>query len=268
MSEKVAKASKQKALPAPVPVPKWPFLMCDLLFLTLAGWLGWQIKPPLEPWQVGCIFAAVAFGALFAAAPFYWEYRAEAKAVEIAQLTSVVKEVGKMEEVAHQIAGCSENWHDAQEASEKSVAAARKIAQQVGEDAKDFSATMKELNTSRQKSLELEVEKLKQAEKEWGGIVVGQLDLIYRLRESAVLSGKEQFIVTITAFQAQCRDVARRVGLTTFEAEAGEAFDLEQHQLADMDAKAGKKAKVAATKLPGFKLQGQLIRKAVVSLKD
>ena len=72
----------------------------------------------------------------------------------------------------------------------------------------------------------------------------------------------------MTSFQSQCRDIARRVGLTAYDAEEGAAFDPEQHQLADVDAKPGKNAKVAATKLPGFKLQGRLVRKAVVALKD
>ena len=188
--------------------------------------------------------------------------------VEIAQLSSVTKEVNKMEDVAKQIVECTGNWTQAQEASAQSVASAKEIASQIAEDATSFTTTMAELNDSRLKSLELEVEKLKRAEQDWGGIVVGQLDLVYRLRESAVLSGKEQFIETMTSFQAQCRDIARRVGLTAYDAEEGTAFDPEQHQLADVDAKPGKNAKVAATKLPGFKLQGRLVRKAVVALKD
>lgn len=267
-TKKPSKAAAPKALPLPVSVPKWPFLFCDALLIGLAVWLGLQIKPPIEPWQAGCIFAAVVLGACFAAAPFCWEYRAEAKALEIAQLTSVAKEINKMEDVAKQINECTGHWTQAQEASGQSISAAKEIATQIAEDAKSFTASMAELNNSKLKSLELEVEKLKRAEQDWGGIVVGQLDLVYRLRESAVLSGKEQFIETMTSFQAQCRDIARRVGLTAYDAEEGESFDPEQHQLADIDAKPDKNAKVAATKLPGFKLQGRLVRKTVVTLKD
>ncbi len=267
-SKKPRKGVTPKALPLPVTVPKWPFLFCDALFVGLSVWLSLQIKPPIEPWQAGCIFAAVVLGACFAAAPFYWEYRAEAKALEIAQLTSVAKEINKMEDVAKQIAECTGNWTQAQEASGQSITAAKEIATQIAEDAKSFTTSMAELNNSKLKSLELEVEKLKRSEQDWGGIVVGQLDLVYRLRESAILSGKKQFIETMTSFQAQCRDVARRVGLTAYDAEEGAAFDPEQHQLADVDTKPGEKAKVAATKLPGFKLQGRLVRKAVVALKD
>ncbi len=103
-SKKPRKGVTPKALPLPVTVPKWPFLFCDALFVGLSVWLSLQIKPPIEPWQAGCIFAAVVLGACFAAAPFYWEYRAEAKALEIAKLTSVAKEINKMEDVAKQIA--------------------------------------------------------------------------------------------------------------------------------------------------------------------
>ncbi|MBR89989.1 MAG: nucleotide exchange factor GrpE [Verrucomicrobiales bacterium] len=266
--KKARKDSQSKSLPVPVPVPKWPFLFCNILFLALAGWLGMQIKGAVEPWQIGCIMAAVVFGALFAAAPFFWEYRAEAKAVEVAQLTTVAKEVNKMELVAKQMVECTGNWTQAQEASSQSVAAAKDIAEQIGTDAKEFTESMAALNDSKLKTLELEVDKLKRAEREWGLIVIGQLDLVYRLKESAILSGKEQFIETMTTFQNQCRDIARRVGLTAYEADAGSAFNPEEHQLADVDAKPGKNAKVGTTKLPGFKLQGQLIRKAVVTLTD
>ena len=261
-------ASTPKALPLPVVVPKWPFLFCDALFIGLAVWLGLQVELPIVPWLVGCIFAAVVFGACFAAAPFYWEYRGEAMTVEIAQLSSVTKEVNKMEDVAKQIVECTGNWTQAQEASAQSVASAKEIASQIAEDATSFTTTMAELNDSRLKSLELEVEKLKRAEQDWGGIVIGQLDLVYRLRESAVLSGKKQFIETMTTFQSQCRDIARRVGLTVFEAEEGARFDAGQHQLADVDVKPSKDDRVASTTLPGFKLQGQLVRKVFVSLKD
>ena len=173
-----------------------------------------------------------------------------------------------MEDVAMQIAECTGNWTQAQKASGQSIAAAKEVAAQIAEDAKSFTTTMAELNNSKVKSLELEVEKLKRAEQDWGGIVMGQLILVYRLRESAVLSGKEQFIETMTSFQAQCRDMARRVGLTAYDAKEGDAFNPEQHQLPDVDATAGKDAMVAATKLPGFTLQGRLMRKAVVALKD
>jgi molecular chaperone GrpE (heat shock protein) len=205
---------------------------------------------------------------VFAAAPFYWEYRVEAKAVEIAQLTSVAKEINKMETIAKQITECTGNWTQAQEASGQCVATAKEIAGQISSDSKAFSSSMAELNNSRLKALELEVTKLKQAEKEWGSIVAGQLDLVYRLRASALLSGKEPFIGTMTSFQAQCRDLARRVGLTVFEVEEDAPFDPQLHQLADVDAQPGEGAKVASTKLPGFRLQGQLVRKAIVALKD
>ena len=254
-------------LPNPIVVPKWPFLICDALFIGLAVWLSLQVKPPIEPWQAGCIFAAVVLGACFATAPFYWEYRAEAKVVEIALLSSVTKEVNKMEDVAKQIAECTGNWTHAQKASDQSIVAAKEIAQQISEDAKSFSLSMSELNDSKLKSLELELVKLKRAEQDWGSIVIGHLDLIYRLRESAVLSGKKQFIETMTTFQSQCRDIARRVGLIAFDAEVGAAFDTEQHQLGDVDAKPGKNGTVASTIRPGYKLQGHLVRKVVVSLK-
>ena len=90
---------KARPLPLPVAVPKWPFFLSDLIFIGLAYWISTLIKEPAEPWQVISILVCAIFGSGFAIAPFYFEYKAEAKAIEIAQLTTVTKEINKMETV-------------------------------------------------------------------------------------------------------------------------------------------------------------------------
>jgi len=88
---------------------------------------------------------------------------------------------------------------------------------------------------------------------------------VYRLEQSAIASGKEQFIQTMGQFQGQCREVARRVGLVAFEAENGAPFNPEEHALPDGES-AGDHAVISQTRLPGFKLQGKLVRKPLVAV--
>jgi len=261
-------AAKEKArpLPLPVAVPKWPFFLSDLIFIALAYWISTLITEPAEPWQVISILVCAIFGAGFAIAPFYFEYKAEAKAIEIAQLTTVTKEINKMETVAQQIAEASENWEAVQETSAQTAKLAEEIAEGIGASVKEHDAFMAKAGTDELRTLKLEVEKSQQMEKTWANTLVGVLDLVYRLEQSAVASGKENFIETMRQFQGQCREVSRQVGLVAFEAENDSAFDAELHAMPQGEPKPADDAKVSATRLPGFRLQGKLVRKPLVAV--
>jgi molecular chaperone GrpE (heat shock protein) len=261
-------AAKEKArpLPLPVAVPKWPFFLSDLIFIGLAYWISTLITEPAEPWQVISILVCAIFGAGFAIAPFYFEYKAEAKAIEIAQLTTVTKEINKMETVAQQIAEASENWEAVQETSAQTAKLAEEIAEGIGASVKEHDAFMAKAGTDELRTLKLEVEKSQQMEKTWANTLVGVLDLVYRLEQSAVASGKENFIETMRQFQGQCREVSRQVGLVAFEAENDSAFDAELHAMPQGEPKPADDAKVSATRLPGFRLQGKLVRKPLVAV--
>lgn len=256
---------KLKPLPLPVSVPKWPFLMADIIFIGLGYWISTLIQGEPQSWQIISILVCAVLGAGFAVAPFYFEYRAEAKAVEIAQLTTVAKEIGKMEAVAQQIADASENWASVQSTSEQTAKLAEEIASGMAVTVKDHDEFMAKANTEELNTLKLEVNKLRRVEADWANTLVGVLDLVYRLEQSAQASGKEQFIQTVTQFQGQCREVARRVGLVAFEAEKGATYNPDEHALPEGE-QAGDNASVTQTRLPGFRLQGKLVRKPLVAV--
>lgn len=256
---------KLKPLPLPVSVPKWPFLMADIIFIGLGYWISTLIQGEPQSWQIISILVCAVLGAGFAVAPFYFEYRAEAKAVEIAQLTTVAKEIGKMEAVAQQIADASENWASVQSTSEQTAKLAEEIASGMAVTVKDHDEFMAKANTEELNMLKLEVNKLRRVEADWANTLVGVLDLVYRLEQSAQASGKEQFIQTVTQFQGQCREVARRVGLVAFEAEKGATYNPDEHALPEGE-QAGDNASVTQTRLPGFRLQGKLVRKPLVAV--
>ena len=72
-------------------------------------------------------------------------------------------------------------------------------------------------------------------------------------------------IEQLGGFQNACLDVARRVGLVPFGAEAGETFDGEKQQLPDSSAPPDAST-IGETVAAGFTFQGQLLRRAVVTL--
>ena len=255
-----------RPLPPPVSVPKWPFLFADIIFIGLGYWISTLIHSPAQPWQVISILVCALFGASFAIAPFYFEYKIEAKAIEIAQLTTVAKEVCKMKAVAKQISEATENWDAVQEASVQTAKLAGEIAEGIQASVKEHDGFMAKASTDELNTLKLEVEKFRRMESDWAKTLVSVLDLVYRLERSAAASGKEQFIKTTGGFQNQCRDVARRVGLLAFEAEQGAVFDPELHAVPDGEKAPGDDAKIAETRLPGFRLQGRIIRKPLVAV--
>jgi len=256
---------KLKALPLPVSVPKWPFLSADIIFIGLGYWISTLIQGEPQAWQIISILVCAILGAAFAVTPFYFEYKAESKAVEIAQLTSVTKEINKMELVASQITDASENWTAAQDASKQTAKLAEEVAAGIAETVKTHDAFMASAHKEELNILKLEVDKLRRSEGEWTHTLVGLLDLVYRLERSAVASGKEPFIKTMSQFQGQCREVSRRVGLVAFEAEPGVVFNPNEHALPDGES-ISEDASVTGTRLPGFRLQGKLVRKPFVAI--
>ena len=263
---KARKATPSKLLPPSVAVPKWPFLFADAIFIGLGYWISTLIQGSAYPWQVISILVCALFGAGFAIAPFYFEYKIEAKAIEIAQLTTVAKEVGKMKAVAKQISEATENWGSVQEISAQTAKLAEEIAEGIQASVKEHDAYMAKASTDELNTLQLEVEKFRRMESDWAKTLVSILDLVYRLERSAAASGKEQFIKTTGVFQNQCRDVARRVGLVAFEAEQESGFDPELHAVPDGEKAPKDDAMIAETRLPGFRLQGQIIRKPLVAV--
>ena len=256
---------KLKPLPLPVSVPKWPFLLADIIFIALGFWISTLIQGEPESWQIISILVCAVLGAAFAVAPFCFEYNAESKAVEIAQLTTVTKEINKMESVAAQIAEASENWEAIQASSKQTAMLAEEIATGIAETVKTHDEFMANAHNKEFNTLKLEAEKLRRSETDWANTLVSLLGLVYRLERSAVASGKEQFIQTMGQFQGQCREAARRVGLVAFEAELGSAFNPEDHVLADGES-AAPEAAITETHLPGFRLQGKLVRKPIVAV--
>src|SRR5204862_3437316 len=105
--------------------------------------------------------------------------------------------------------------------------------------------------------LRLEVEKLRRAEQDWVQVLVRMLDHIYALHQGALRSSHPNVASQVGSFQNACRDVARRVGLSSFTAQESEPFDSQRHQLIDDKVKPPADALVAETLATGFTFQGK-----------
>src|SRR5207249_2779836 len=159
------------------------------------------------------------------------------------------------------------NWQAAHEQANKTVEAAREIAESITAEARSFSEFLKKANETEKNHLRLEVDKLRRAENEWLQILVRIMDHIFALNQAAARSGQTNLVKQLGQFQNACRDVARRVGLVPFVAIPGEPYDPKVHQLADAKVVPATAARVDETIATGYSFQGQLVRPALVTLQ-
>ena len=253
-------------------VPKWIFLIGDVLLLALAYIIVWKSPHPIAKWEIIACFASAALGTVVGALPFILDYRAMGKALEINALGAVADKIQNLEKLAAQISSATNQWAGVQESvqgnSDKTVGATKEIADRMAEEIRLFSEFMTKMNDSEKTTLRLEVEKLRRGELEWLQVLVNILDHIFALHAAAVRSGDAKFATPITNFQNACRDTARRLGLTPFVAEPNEPFNAERHQVAGAKEAPPAGAVVAETIGPGYTFQGRPLRPALVRLRD
>jgi molecular chaperone GrpE (heat shock protein) len=247
-------------------VPKWIFLIGDVLLLALAYFIVWKSAHPIAKWEIIACFASAALGTVVGTLPFILDYRAMGKLIEVNALGAVAEKIQNLEKLAAQISSATNQWAGVQETvqgnSDKTVAVTKEIADRL------FSEFMKKMNDSEKATLRLEVEKMRRGELEWLQVLVTILDHVFALHAAAMRSGDVKFAAPITTFQNVCRDTARRLGLTPFAAEPNEPFDAERHQVAGSKEKPPAGAVVAETVGSGYTFQGRLLRPALVRLRD
>jgi len=248
-------------------LPKLPFVFADIVLLGVAYLVFRRSEAPMTPWDMFFCSASVSLGAVLCVAPFLLEYRAAMRLTEADRLAHAILQIENIEIVGRQINLATANWQAAHEQANKSVEAAREIAEKISAEARSFSEFLKKANETEKNHLRLEVDKLRRAESEWLQILVRILDHIFALNQAAIRSGQTNLAKQLGQFQTACRDIARRVGLVPFVALPGEPYDPKVHQLADAKVDAAVGARVAETIATGYSFQGQLVRPALVTLQ-
>jgi molecular chaperone GrpE (heat shock protein) len=252
-------------------IPKWPFLLANAVLIIAAAALIYQAAHPISQTEIFISIGCVALGALLGCLPFILDYRATGKLIEVSAVGTVAGQLQDLKAYAEQISAATGQWALVQEATkgntEKTVAAAAEIAGRMTEEIRDFNEFQIKLNDTEKGALRLEVEKLRRAEGEWLQVVARILDHIFALHNAAARSGQPELAEQIGQFQNACRDAARRVGLTPFQAVPEEKFDTQKHRAHGVE-NPPTEAVVAETLAPGLTFQGRLIRPALVRLHE
>jgi molecular chaperone GrpE (heat shock protein) len=247
-------------------VPKWPFLSAYALLVAAAFALIYQAQHPI-PLAIGCL----ALGAVLGCLPYVLEYRATSKLVETNALGTVAEKLQDLQKCSAQISAATDQWALVQETtkgnSDKTVAAAREIAERITGEIREFNEFQIKLNDTEKAALRLEVDKFRRAEGEWIQVVARILDHIFALHNAATRAGNAELIDQIGNFQNACREAARRVGLAPFQVAPDEKFDARLHRAHGVENPPAD-AVVAETLAPGVTYQGRLLRQALVRLHD
>jgi molecular chaperone GrpE (heat shock protein) len=251
-------------------VPKWPFFLADALLFGFAYYFILHAPHAIHYWEIaaGC----VALGAIVSLIPFYLDYRAMGKALEMNALGAVTDKIQNLEKFSEQITSATSHWTTIQDSIQaeaaKTTTAAKSIADQMAGEVRQFNEWMQKMNDSEKITLRLEVEKLHRSEAEWLQILVRILDQVFALHTAAVRTGDPNFAEPITNFQNACREIARRIGLVPFVAGLDEPFNPERHQVAGGKEKPPASAVVAETIGTGYTFQGKLLRPAIVRVRE
>lgn len=249
-------------------LPKWPFFAAAVLLLAAAGHIAWRSPTPFASAQLFIWVGAVLLAGVAGVAPFWAEYRVLARMVEADLLSTAVQQLQQLEGVARHVTAATAQWHNIQEQAAATQKTAKEIAERTSTDARGFAESLQRANDSEKQTLRLEVEKLRRVEGEWLQVVVGLMDHGFALHQAAVNSGRPEVVQQLNVFQNACRDIARRVGVTQLEAQAGEPFDDNIHRLPQPEAEAPEGAIVDAILAPGVAFQGRLLRPAIVLVKS
>lgn len=248
-------------------MPKWPFVIGDVLLVAVAWFIATKVTAPLGVVPAVLLVGCVGGGAWMCILPFLRDHQAEVKAKELDTFKSCSSELENMRSVANQISFATAQWQVVHEQASKTIHAATEISEKMMAESQAFSEFMLKANDAEKAHLRLEAEKLRRAEGDWLQAVVRTLDHVYALYLAGVKSGQTSLREQLGHFQNACRDVARRIGVTPFEAKEDEAFDERKHQLPDPKTKVPAGAKIAETLATGFTYQGRIVRPAVVSLQ-
>jgi molecular chaperone GrpE (heat shock protein) len=249
------------------PLPQWPFIVGNVIFLGLAAAVMKFGHRPLSWQEASLVVLCGGLGAF----SFLWPYaRRNADDQTRAQIQLLADSMAQFKNLEHLtalITGATNQWLEYQVNTTKTNESVKALADGMAAEVKAFRESLHRAGETEKAHLRVEADKLRRADGERLQLIVHILDHIFALSQAAQRSGQPQLIEQIAHFQKACLGAAQRVGLVQTTAEVGAAYDDQLHQLLE-DVKATEHALVAGTIAAGYNYQGQVLRRPAVSLRE
>jgi molecular chaperone GrpE (heat shock protein) len=249
------------------PLPLWPFIVVDALFLGLAVLLLKCGHHPLTWQEAGLLILCGALGSWSFVTPFLRRNADEQALSQAKLLAEATGQIQKLDQLAGQISGATNQWLELQTHTTQAAESAKQVAERMEAEAKAFTEFMQRASETEKAHLRLEAEKLRRAEGERLQIIIHIMDHVFALFQAARRSGQPALLEQIGHFQKDCREATRRIGLVQTAGQEGEAYDPQLHQLPE-NISPVENAVVADTLAAGYTYQGQLLRRPLVALKE
>ena len=249
-------------------ISKTPFILADVALLALAGWIIYNAPKPLDLQFVAVVALCVFGGAVLSVLPFLREFQGVLKLAEHDRLADTLSQIKTLERSAAAISNATAQWQHVQDIASKTVSSCQEIGDRMTAEAKAFAEFMQKANDTEKAHLRLEVEKLRRGEGEWLQILIHLLDHVYALYQAGVRSGQPQLETQLSNFQKACREVVRRIGLVPVASENGSPYDATLHLLPREEDPIPENPQIVETLAPGYRFQGQLLRKAIVRVES
>src|SRR5690242_15148653 len=100
---------------------KWPFVVSDLVLITLAAVIVHRSNGPLNGWEsIACVLAT-GVGAWLCILPFLREYEGSLKLAEGENLVSTVAQLRNLESIKTEIQAATGQWHAIEKSSTQTV---------------------------------------------------------------------------------------------------------------------------------------------------
>jgi molecular chaperone GrpE (heat shock protein) len=238
-----------------------------MVLVAVAATIAWKAAPVWTWREIALVGGLTGLGAWIFIQPFQKDHEAAVRLFEQVNLASAAEKLGSLDKTAQQISAATAQWQEIQNVSAKTVTTAGDIARQIAAEAKGFTEFIARANDGEKANLRLEIEKLRRSEKDSLQVVIHLMDHCFALFQAAMASGQPQLIQQIGNYRNACIDATRRVGILPYEAQPGEPFDADRHEVADGSA-AHPGATVERTVAWGYTFQGAGIRRILVALNS
>ena len=248
-------------------IRKWPFVVGDLLLIGVAVWIFYTNDYAPAGGDLGMIVACLGLGVFISVLPFMAEFREESRRFDANEFRSTLDQIRQLEGVGDRLDAVTAQWEAVQENCGQVVQAAADLSAKNEAEVERWQRMAQQADTRERDHLRLEVEKLRRGEREWLEVLVGILDHIFALHRAAVQSRQVKLIGQIEAFRNACLEISRRVGLSQYLIDPGEAYNPEIHKIPE-GSPCPENPVVAETLAPGFSFQGHAVRQPMVALVD
>jgi molecular chaperone GrpE (heat shock protein) len=247
--------------------PSLPFVIGDVVLIGFAAAVVAMSGKPLAVSHWFIVLAALVAGAFLSCWPYVLRHRAASRLTEADSVSNAVAALRELEPLARRVEETTARWQEAQDAADRTTAAARDIAAGMAAEQEKFAASIQQGHETERRLVAVELDKLRRSQQESIEVVIALLDNVMALHGAAVRSGQQKVIEQLTRFRGVSMELVRRLGLVALIPAPGEAFDPERHVLAEGQPTGETGASIDGVLAAGFTHQGVLLRKPLVALK-